>query len=124
MNGRTIMGTACAAAVVSALAYGSPEYGRRMRAEANAKMAAVAADACGRRVTARIDWAALDTLDYHDENKDDSSRDQRRRVSSGVTRACRSLQGALRSSCFAVPFASTVVIDARTSFPFWIAMCV
>jgi len=47
-----------------------------------------------------------------------------KKVSSGVTRARRSPQGALRSSCFVVPFASTVVIDARTSFPFWIAMCV
>ena len=67
------MGTTCAAAVVvTALAYGSPEDAQRMHAEADAKMAAVAADACGRRVTARIDWAALDTVDYHDESRDDT----------------------------------------------------
>jgi hypothetical protein len=92
MNGRTIMGTACAAAVVTALAYGSPEDGRRWRAEANAKMAAVAADACGRRVTARIDWAALDTLDYHGEDKNDTIGSVDSTVESmhdGLARACQ-----------------------------------
>lgn len=70
-----LIGAACVAVAVTALAVADPQDDiRRWHAKAEAEMTQVAADACGRHVTTHIEWQVLDTLDYAkaDEEKSDA----------------------------------------------------
>lgn len=55
---------------VAAIAHANPDDAVRWRATAQTEIARVGADACGRRVTARIDWAAFERLDFKKGNED------------------------------------------------------
>lgn len=65
-QGRLVVGVV----VVAAIAHADPEEGARWRAKAQAEIAQVGADACGRRVAARIEWAAFDRLDFKKAGED------------------------------------------------------
>lgn len=88
------LGAAAVAALAAGVADANPDAARE-HAKADAELAKAAADVCGRRVSAHIDWHAFSALDFKAQGNDPPSdwmmamRGSLENMHGGVANACR-----------------------------------